>query len=81
MPALTPAMGRPDITRFNPLIPVVNKDMPSFIGNEEAPYREWGRNHSLYENRWLHSDVKNMAYFYVYNLFRTLNSLVKEDEQ
>ena len=69
MPALTPAMGRPDGQILNPLLPMTNKDMPSFIGYEGSLFREWGRNHPLYKNRWLHSDVKNMAYFYIHPLF------------
>ena len=77
MPALTPAMGRPDGQILNPLLPMTNKDMPSFIGYEGSLFREWGRNHPLYKNRWLHGDIKNMAYFYVHELFQALNSLVR----
>lgn len=25
----------------------------------------WGRNHSVFEDSWLHSDMKDMAFFYV----------------
>ena len=32
----------------------------------------WGRDHDDYGKRWLHSDIKNMAYFYVYKLFEKL---------
>jgi hypothetical protein len=35
----------------------------------------WGRYHDDYKERWLHSDMKDMAYFYTYKLF---NKLVKE---
>jgi hypothetical protein len=28
----------------------------------------WGRNHSTFGNAWFHSDMKDMAYFYVYKL-------------
>ena len=66
MPALTPAMGRPD---GQTLDSITNNDMPSFIKHEGDTSREWGRNYSLYKNRWLHSDVKNMAYFYIHPLF------------
>ena len=66
MPALTPAMGRPD---GQTLDSITNNDMPSFIKHEGDTSREWGRNYSLYEDRWLHSDIKNMAYFYIHLLF------------
>ena len=29
----------------------------------------WGRNHEDYVTRWLHGDLKNMAYFYIKTLF------------
>ena len=29
----------------------------------------WGRNHSTFGNAWFHSDMKDMAYFYVYKLY------------
>jgi hypothetical protein len=29
----------------------------------------WGRTHDTYGTRWLHSDLKNVAYFYVHPLF------------
>ncbi len=29
----------------------------------------WGRSDPVYGNRWLHSDIKDMAYYYVYKLF------------
>ena len=35
----------------------------------------WGRNHEDYGTRWLHGDVKDMAYFYTHKLFY---KLVKE---
>jgi hypothetical protein len=78
MPALTPAMGRPD---GQTLDFITNNDMPSFIRHEDETSREWGRGSDVYGSRWLHSDIKNMAYFYVHELFQTLSSFVKEDEQ
>jgi len=35
----------------------------------------WGRSGAPYYDRWLHSDLKNMAYFYTYELF---NEIVSE---
>ena len=32
----------------------------------------WGRNHSVFEDSWLHSDMKDMAFFYVYKLYEQL---------
>jgi len=38
-----------------------------------AYYRNgWGRNHPQYETEWLHSDMRNMAYFYVFPLYNHL---------
>jgi hypothetical protein len=37
----------------------------------------WGRNHEDYGARWLHSDAKDMAYFYTHKLF---DKLVEEGE-
>ena len=34
----------------------------------------WGRSGSPYYDRWLHSDLKNMAYLYTYGLFNELVS-------
>lgn len=33
---------------------------------------EWGRNHPNFGVAWLHSDMKDMAYFYVYKLYEQL---------
>ncbi len=32
----------------------------------------WGRNHNVFDDSWLHSDMKDMAYFYVYKLYDQL---------
>ena len=32
----------------------------------------WGRGHPVFEDSWLHSDMKDMAYFYVYKLYEQL---------
>jgi hypothetical protein len=38
-----------------------------------SDYRdEWGRNSDTYGQRWFHSDMKDMAYFYVYPLYDEL---------
>lgn len=38
---------------------------------------DWGRTHKVYQDQWLHSDMKDMAYFYVYPMFYRLQE--KED--
>lgn len=38
-----------------------------------SAYRDgWGRSHNVYGQNWLHSDIKDMAYFYVYPLYDEL---------
>jgi len=39
----------------------------------DSDYRNgWGRDHTVYSDRWFHSDMKDMAYFYVYPLYEEL---------
>ncbi len=33
---------------------------------------DWGRNHRFHGDKWLHSDMKDMAFFYVYKLYNDL---------
>lgn len=68
MPALTPAMGRP---------------MGVEQGYDMVAKRtkHWGRDHFEYKTRWLHSDIKDMGYFYVYQLFQELNGFIKGTSQ
>ena len=40
--------------------------------NELSRPNGWGRDHDVYETSWLHSDMKDMAYFYVYKLYEQL---------
>jgi hypothetical protein len=35
---------------------------------------EWGRNTDVYGQNWLHSDMKDMSYFYVYPLYNDFTS-------
>ena len=38
-----------------------------------ASYRDgWGRQDNVYNQNWLHSDMKDMAFFYVYPLYNEL---------
>ena len=34
----------------------------------------WGRNDDIYLDKWFHSDMKDMAYFYVYPLYDELKT-------
>ena len=34
----------------------------------------WGRSHNVFQDAWLHSDMKDMAFFYVYKLYEHLVS-------
>lgn len=72
MSALTPAMGRPE--NSSTFIP------GSRSINMAADKKGWGRGSNVYGSRWLHSDIKNMAYFYIHEFFEDLNSLVKGSE-
>ena len=39
----------------------------------ELVYRNgWGRNHIIFGTSWLHSDMKDMSYWYVYKLYTEL---------
>ena len=69
LPALSPATGNMDLTCFDPVgQPARNIDASTLKRNG------WPRNHPLYGDRWLHSDCKDIAYFYTYKLFDTLTA-------
>jgi hypothetical protein len=70
MPALSPAMGRPGEVLVEG---VAYDDMSK---NRD----EWGRVHPKYSNRWLHSDVKDMAYFYVKSLYDEFVSIINGEK-
>ena len=57
IPALSQAAGRVAVGLGNDI------NMAYFRTNG------WGRTSGTLSNRWLHSDLKDMAYFYVENLF------------
>ena len=50
-------------------------DNPDRFSNlESSAYRNgWGRSNNVYGQSWLHSDMKDMAYCYVYPLYEELN--------
>ena len=55
-----------------------NSTAPAQVENHDlngSPYRSgWGRNDDVYLENWFHSDVKDMAYFYVYPLYDELKT-------
>lgn len=67
IPALSPAAGLTNLSTT-----LSNLDMNSKA--EDNRPNGWGRNGDPYLTRWLHSDLKNMAYFYTYKLFNQLVS-------
>ena len=46
--------------------------VPSFNLNGSSYRDGWGRNDNVYLDKWLHSDMKDMAFFYVYPLYNDL---------
>ena len=73
MPALTPAMGRPE----GSIIIIPNSQNIDMVKSKDG----WGRDHFEYKTRWLHSDITDMGYFYVYQLFQELNGFIKGTSQ
>ena len=45
----------------------------NYNANDHKP-NGWGRSGAPYNDRWLHSDLRNMAYFYTHDLFDQLVS-------
>ena len=59
MPAVSKPLGFVDVSGT-----VMNYDL-----NLKARPNSWGRTHPIYGNRWLHSDIKDMSYYYVHDIF------------
>lgn len=66
IPALSPPTGRTNLTECG--IPSFDLNTPEFMSNK-WPRRKPGDELSF---RWLHSDVKNVAYHYTHPLFRKI---------
>lgn len=60
VPAISTAMGR---------TPGLKNKSWNFDLNSSVYKNGWGRSHEVYEDDWQHSDMKDMAYFYVYKLY------------
>ena len=48
------------------------RSIPSYNLNDEQYRHGWGRNSTIYNGQWLHSDMKDVAYFYVYPVYNEL---------
>lgn len=61
-----------------------NSTAPSQLENHDlnsSSYRNgWGRDHNVYLQKWFHSDMKDMAYFYVYPLYDELKTKGRANE-
>ena len=63
VPALSYAAGVQNI-----LLPDLNRN---YNANDHKP-NGWGRSAAPYNDRWLHSDLRDMAYFYTHDLFEQI---------
>ena len=69
VPALSSPVGGSRIERS------VDENIDMNLNSDENGVprpNEWGRNHPNFGVAWLHSDMKDMAYFYVYKLYEQL---------
>ena len=68
IPAVSTATGRRSV--FNESGNEINMDRDSEQGLVRP--NGWGRDHPQYGSSWLHSDMKNMAYYYAFPLYHHL---------
>ena len=66
IPAVSSATGIRRLPSNCPVVGNFNLNTTDFKSSE------WGRNHPVYEKRWLHSDVKDMTFQYVYRFFEDI---------
>jgi hypothetical protein len=66
IPAVSSATGKTSISWDKTGIESFNLNTSNFKTTN------WGRNHPVYLQRWLHSDVKNMTFQCVYKLFEDI---------
>ena len=67
VPALSYAAGVNSVS-----LPGLNKNYDA--DSQDHKPNGWGRSGGDYDTRWLHSDLKNMAYLYTYDLFNQIVS-------
>ena len=71
IPALSPVMGRTGTLR-NSLEGVMT------MSPLNASTTNWGRRSGSLSGKWLHSDIKNMAFYYVWQEFIELSSFISQ---
>lgn len=69
VPAISSPVGRRAVWNDNGKS--INMNLNSENGGIARP-RKWGRIHPIFGSAWLHSDMKDMAYFYVYKLYEQI---------
>jgi hypothetical protein len=65
IPALTPPTGRSDLSRILDMANSFNLDLQ----NSGILHPNGWPDRSSYPDRWLHSDMKDVAYFYNYKFY------------
>ena len=63
VPAVSSAVGKTNIN---------SNLLPSFNLNDAQFRQGWGRNEGFYSGLWLHSDIKDMSYFYISHFFEDI---------
>lgn len=66
IPAISSATGK---------MPAIKGKSETFnlnLNSSQFKSNDWGRDHLWCQKQWLHSDMKDMAYFHVYKLFDDL---------
>ena len=68
IPALSPAMGRTSTLSSGASV--------RFEMRELEVSKPWPREGGAFPNDWLHSDIKNMAFYYIFERFKTLRTCI-----
>jgi len=68
IPALSGATGNTQLST------ITDNGHQIDMNNSASSWRPngWGRMHDVYQDRWLHSDLKDMAYFYNHKIFESI---------
>ena len=70
VPAISSPVGGMPLTSLT-AINNVDMNMPDAQLGVPRP-NDWGRKHKTFVKAWLHSDMKDMAFFYVHELYKQL---------
>ena len=73
----TIAKYTPSVSSATGKIPVFKQDDITYDMNASGCRSGWGRNHPQYGTDWLHSDMKDMAYRYVFPLYAIINEVIQ----